>query len=593
VTLRLRILVLMLVAALAPLALYATWSLAEIRRVAEEENAARLDAAQVTAEQRVDERVEDQRRAVERLCERDFTVDRLLLDLAAGRFDDRLQGDLVSQLPNLARSLDLDVLEILRTGRGNAAGRVIASSHFPGRAGGDAGPLAKAALASGSRAFVHAVRVRSEGGTRTARALLHGCIAARDGAQVLIVGGRLLEERFVDELLGDVRPVRLVVAGPAPRLPPGVPPEAARREVYVFVDAATNPVARLLAVVDQGPLEEQLDELQQGFLLYGVLPATLAAIVLGLLLGVWVTRPLGLLEAATREVARGNLDVTFAGAPRGEVGQVLAAFEGMTQELKAAQVELRRVARVAAWQDIARHLAHEIKNPLSPIQTSVETMRKTHAREHPDFDEIFDESTRAILEEVRRLSRIVTEFSSFARLPAPRPEIVDVGDLVHHVVALHQGGPVAIEGRVADGLPTLEADREQLVQALVNLVQNAVDATASTHPTGGGQVVVAAEALAAGGNDGVVIRVVDDGPGIPETMRQRVFEPYVTTKAGGTGLGLAIAARIVGDHGGRLTAHGAPSGPGAELRMALPLSITGAPLGPTSTETVVPLVQRR
>jgi len=595
-SLRLRVLLLMLFAALAPLALYAAWSVAEVRRVAEEENAARLDAAQITAEQRVDERIDDQRRLVERLCERDFTVDRVLLDLAAGRFDGRVQGDLVAQLPNLARSLDLDVLELVELPAGEAApdaGRVLAASHFAGRAGGSPGALAASARASDGRAFVEEVRVRQDGGARNARALLHACVAARDGAQVLVVGGRLLEERFVGALLGDVRPVRLVVAPPGAGPPPGVSSEAARREVYVFVDAAANPIARLLAVVDPGPLERQLDELQQGFLFYGVLPATGVAVVLGLLLGVWVTRPLGLLEAATREVARGNLDVTFAGVPRGEVGQVLGAFEAMTRDLKAAQAELRRVARVAAWQDIARHLAHEIKNPLSPIQISVETMRKTHARQHPDFDEIFDESTTAILEEVRRLSRIVSEFSSFARLPAPRPEAVSVSDLVSHVVALHQGGRARVESRVDPELPTVEADREQIVQALVNLVQNAVDAAASTHPAGDGTVEVVAEALPPAAGEGWMLRVIDDGPGIPEGLRDRVFEPYVTTKAGGSGLGLAIAARIIDDHGGRLSARDAPSGPGAELRAELPL-VAGTPsLRPASTETVVPLVQRR
>lgn len=590
-TLRIRIILLFLVAGLIPLGLFGAWAFAEVRDATEAENEARLSAVQLAAELRVDERIAELRAQVDRLCEQETMVDRVVLDLAADRFDARRQGELTDSLPRLARSLSLDVLEIIEPGRGNASGRVLASAHFPGRAGGSAGDLGRDALSAGSRPFVHGVRTRREGDTVATRALSTACLAARDGAQVLVVGGRFLDERFAGDLLGDVSPVALVIAGPAPRPVPGAVPGATKREVHVFVNAAAEPVARLVAVVDPRPLERQLAELKSGFLYYGVLPAGLVTLALGLMLGVWVTRPLTLLEAATHEVAHGNLDVTFTGVPRGEVGKVLWAFEGMTRELKDAQRELRRVARVAAWRDIARHLAHEIKNPLSPIRTSVETMRKTHTRGHPDFDEIFDESTRTVLEEVRRLEHIVREFSAFARLPPPHPEPVEIRDVVDHVVGLASSeAGVAVTAEIADDLGPIRADREQLVQLLLNLVQNGVDASRAAHPGGGGAVRVTVGPRE-DGEDGLLLRVVDDGPGIPEPMRERIFEPYVTTKPGGTGLGLAIAFRIAADHGGRLTAHPGPGDEGTELRLVLPRVAPAAPV--SSTETVVPLVQRR
>ena len=172
-----------------------------------------------------------------------------------------------------------------------------------------------------------------------------------------------------------------------------------------------------------------------------------------------------------------------------------------------------------------------------PIQTSIETMRKTHARQHPDFDEIFEESTVTILEEVERLKRIVTEFSRFARMPRPQPVELAVEDVARHTVGLHGGGPVAVELTIEDPLPKVRADREQLTQVLVNLVQNAADAAKARHGESGGRVDVVLSAADVDGDEGVRVEVVDNGPGIPPDEQAKIFEPYYTTKAGGTGLG--------------------------------------------------------
>jgi signal transduction histidine kinase len=193
---------------------------------------------------------------------------------------------------------------------------------------------------------------------------------------------------------------------------------------------------------------------------------------------------------------------------------------------------------------------------------SVETLRDAWALQRPDFGEIFDEGTRAIGEEVRRLARIVDEFSRFARLPAPDPRPVAPEELLGAVLALYpeaQGG-VRLEREIEPGLPMLSVDRDQILQVLHNLVRNGLEAVGAR-----GTVRVSAR------RDGseLAISVSDDGPGIPPGDLPRLFEPYFTTKEAGTGLGLAIAERIVEEHGGRIDVASRP-GRGATFTLWLP-----------------------
>ncbi|UJR82049.1 sensor histidine kinase [Sandaracinus amylolyticus] len=340
--------------------------------------------------------------------------------------------------------------------------------------------------------------------------------------------------------------------------PDAPPPEGAdRRIVRAFRDvsgrdalvvAVTIPPARI------GHREQASLELNVQVL---ALATVVIALLLGLSIGGRVTRPLGELEKAAQRIGRGELDVKIDRAS-GSAGATFSAFNRMAEELRSAQSRAKRAERVAAWRDIARRIAHEIKNPLTPIRMSIETMRRTKQRQHPDFDEIFDESTRTVLEEVERLERIVTEFSRFARLPRPQPTSLDVREVVAQVVQLHSPGGDAtitdtsprlpIKMTLANDAPRVRADRDQLTQVLVNLVQNALDAAQSKRGDEG-HVEVEVEPTTDGG---VRVTVSDDGPGIPAEERARVLEPYYTTKARGTGLGLSIVDRIVSEHGGTL-----------------------------------------
>ncbi|HEX9050917.1 MAG TPA: ATP-binding protein, partial [Anaeromyxobacter sp.] len=259
-----------------------------------------------------------------------------------------------------------------------------------------------------------------------------------------------------------------------------------------------------------------------------------------------------------------DLEARVAVRATGEIGDLVAAFNAMTRDLALGRTRLAQAERVAAWREVARRLAHEIKNPLTPIAMSVETLRDARERKRDDFGEIFDEGTRAIGEEVRRLKRIVDEFSRFARLPAPERSPVAPDELVAAVLALFPEPPsgVAVVREVAPGLPRVLADRDQILQLLLNLVRNALDAM----PAGGTLAVTAARAPA-----GVAFGVADTGPGIAAADLARVFEPYFTTKEGGTGLGLAIAQRIAEEHGGRLEATSEP-GRGARFTLTLPVA---------------------
>ena len=252
------------------------------------------------------------------------------------------------------------------------------------------------------------------------------------------------------------------------------------------------------------------------------------------------------------------------------------SFDKMLEDLAAMRRRLAATTRVAAWREVARRVAHEVKNPLAPIRAAVETLRRLRARNDPEFDEYFDEATRTVLDEVHRIANIVTEFTRFARLPAPQPQDVEVMELARQVVRLHEAGSKAkVQVVVARVPPTVRADRDQIVQVLTNLVQNALDAVADKGEAGEVRVALGTE-----GTGMVTVTVSDNGPGIAPEIAARLFEPYATTKRHGTGLGLAIAQRIAIEHNGELSYVPSPAGSGASFRLVLP--VEGPP--PVSAE---------
>jgi two-component system, NtrC family, nitrogen regulation sensor histidine kinase NtrY len=291
--------------------------------------------------------------------------------------------------------------------------------------------------------------------------------------------------------------------------------------------------------------------------------ATLAsALLITVLLSRGLARPVRALAEQAQRVIHGDPNPVVATGAR-ELVEAAEAFNRAIADLVALRKRLAVTERIAARREIARRVAHEIKNPLLPIRASVETLRRLRARDDPAFDEYFDEATRTVLDEVARISNIVSEFTRFARLPAPAPAPFNAEDAVRGVVTLHgaAGAPIHFE---AEPCPDLNADRDQVVQVVTNLVQNAQQALAGR---ANGRVAV----RLAREQDKLVLSVSDNGPGIAPEMRGRLFEPYATTKTEGTGLGLAIVERIVVEHGGEISAGDAPGG-GAAFVVKLPFS---------------------
>jgi two-component system, NtrC family, nitrogen regulation sensor histidine kinase NtrY len=306
-----------------------------------------------------------------------------------------------------------------------------------------------------------------------------------------------------------------------------------------------------------------------------LLGTTAAALAAALLFGYFVsrrtTRPLEALTQATRQVAAGKLDQKVHERATGELAELVVAFNRMTQDLQSATSRLIAAERVAAWQEVARRLAHELKNPLTPIQMSLETLMAAQRENHPSFNTLFPQSAAAVLEEVERLRRIVDEFSRFARLPKPQLAPVDLSELAGQVISLYPpDARVRITSDLQQGVG-VRADRDQMTQVVLNLLQNAHEAM----PEGGHVWIRVAQ------REGqAMLEVEDTGPGVPPELRERIFEPYFTQKSTGTGLGLAIAARICHEHGGTLELQ-STEGTGARFVLSLPLQ----PSQPTQART--------
>lgn len=289
------------------------------------------------------------------------------------------------------------------------------------------------------------------------------------------------------------------------------------------------------------------------------------AMLLGALLATRITRPIEELARVAGTLASGDLrarvphDVAGGG---GEVDGLVAAFNRMAADLEKNQTKLLQAERVTAWQEIARGLAHELKNPLTPILGAMDVVRKARKLDRPDFDTILEEQATAVVEEVMRLKELSDAFARFARLPDRKPEPLKMTEIVDNAAALYGNREGIIVERSYAELPLVEADKTQIGTVITNLVKNAVEAMGEEGTLG---LVLRPV------GDQVELIVEDTGPGVAPEIADRLFTPYVTTKGSrGTGLGLALAHRIVVEHGGTIEAGRAARG-GAAFTVRLPL----------------------
>jgi nitrogen fixation/metabolism regulation signal transduction histidine kinase len=331
--------------------------------------------------------------------------------------------------------------------------------------------------------------------------------------------------------------------------------------------AVTDGDAPLVAVaVSERPLERALADFYRSLLMIAV-AATAAALLVAALLARRLAAPVEHTARAAGRVAAGDLDTRIAPAGSTETRALAESFNHMTRELAADRQRLIQAERLAAWRDVARRLAHEIGNALSPIQLSIDSLRRTRSSSPERLPQVLEQSVPIVGEEVERLRRLVREFSAFARSPALRPRTADVDALVAEVTTLARAGCPRIELDAGTPAGTAEIDADAVRGALSNLLKNATEAAGD-----GGRVVV----RTGGDRDTFTVEVTDDGPGVPPEEQERIFLPYVTHRDGGTGLGLAIVMRTASEHGGRVELESEP-GRGATFRLVLPRVAAGAP----------------
>ncbi len=294
---------------------------------------------------------------------------------------------------------------------------------------------------------------------------------------------------------------------------------------------------------------------------YTFLLISIIVLLITIALAIWIsqriTHPLGELVKGTEEIGKGNLDYHIHQQSRDEVGELVRQFNRMTGELKAYQEKTIYLEKMAAWQEIARRLAHEIKNPLTPIQLTAQEMVDQYQTED-EYANLLKECNQIINEEVENLRRLVSEFSEFGRLPELNLQLRDIQSLIHEVQNLYPHRDIQLN--MENELPQVEFDADRVRRVLINLIENAIEADPNNQP-----LVIQVRHT----NAELEISVKDRGKGIPHEVQNEIFQPYYTSKSNGMGLGLAITRKMVEEHGGKIRVT-STSGEGSIFTFTLP-----------------------
>jgi signal transduction histidine kinase len=529
------------------------------RQIIESETEDRIQAAAAGAHKELAREAENLRGLLTPLCEHDTFVDRAHLELERARGDGRALESasrmrLRFQVPEQAAALRLDELSLV-----TGDGLVLGSTDLT-RLGTVDARMARllAPSAVGAPSTPPRLRPSTAGGDP---AIEVECRRAGGGVTLGLIGARRIATILADH--GSAFGVRLRAVDPA--MPPAV---STTNEAVRTISVPEVAGLVVVAAVSRDRLKVALARLDGDIALTGA-AALGVAIAMAVGLARSLGRPIAALARATRDVVRGEpREVEGRGGK--EIAELAASFNWTIRELSAMKRRLAATERIAARREVGRQVAHEIKNPLAPIRTAVETLRRLRARGDPQFDAYFDEASRTVLDEVHRIATIVEEFTKFQRLPAPCLARVDLVQLARKVVKLHDMGTEDRATRhsvelVSGPMGEVMADGDQMVQVLTNLVQNGIEAASAVREDPHVVVSIAP-------TDGNCVRVVvrDNGPGVSDAMRERLFEPYATSKDSGTGLGLAICQRIALEHGGELSCHAAAKG-GAVFELVLPV----------------------
>ena len=363
------------------------------------------------------------------------------------------------------------------------------------------------------------------------------------------------------------------------------------RQRFDELDAATRTAA------EYHRLEASKSDLYDGALRAYVvllLATALLTVLLGTVLARGVTRRVYRLVGGMQRVAAGDLSARVPVTGTDELTELAAGFNRMVGEVDRSRSTIAYLERVSAWQEMAQRLAHEIKNPLTPIQLAIEECHRRYDDTNPAFRRLLDTTLEVVEEEVATLRRLVESFSNFARMPTAelfpddlarflRETSENVGTVEGGEGPDDEGALAAVEWRVPNTSMPVMVDRQLLRRVIINLVRNAAQALRGTRVTDDvpGHIVVRTEVRP----EGYAIIVEDDGPGVPEAMRDRIFDPYVTSKDDGDGLGLAIAKKIIMEHGGAISVGESAALGGAAFTLRLPL-VEHAPRQAPSANTL-------
>lgn len=272
-----------------------------------------------------------------------------------------------------------------------------------------------------------------------------------------------------------------------------------------------------------------------------------------------ITAPLEELAAGTRRLAQGDWQQRVAIRGRDEIGEVSRAFNAMVADLQQQQEKLIGLEKLAAWREMARVLAHEIKNPLTPMQLMVQQMRDEYRGGDFQYQNLLQECGGIITEEIEKLRRLAREFSAFARMPELHPAPGQLNDLIREVARLHAARGLGLD--LDPSLPQIHFDWEAMRRVLINLIENAFQASSQAEVTISTRLVISSKAIE--------MTVADTGPGIPLENLKKIFEPYFSTKKSGMGLGLAIVKRLVEEHHGAIAVV-SEAGKGTRFIVTLP-----------------------
>jgi signal transduction histidine kinase len=556
----------------------------------EEMDAQRTDALMAQFQKEFAQRGDEVVHQVENITNAEITL-RMALDLARANADPSLY---VHDATGAAQDHGLDFVEFV-----NADGTLISSAQYPARVGYKSDWVVAAKDWKDSKAFLK----KEELPDSVALSLTVVRTLPVGDRNFYIIGGRRLDQNFLASLVlpAGMRTLlyRNVESGFVPSALTDANGEAAQADrfapiiervraqnaqVVQTVNWSTNPAdaetfhaipltgrnGELLGVLLAGSSRRELVMLTMHIFQIAAAVAG-AALLVGLLISLWfsarITRPVEELAEGAREVAAGRWDTHIRVRGSDEIGQLAGAFNEMTLTLAEQKERLVQTERVAAWRELARRLAHELRNPLFPMQITVENLQRARQLENKQFMEVFNESTATLRAELANLNAIVARFSDFAKMPTPHFSRVNVNEALREAVRLFEaqfhavGKPtITAEFFLTEPLPEIDADAELLHRAFQNLVLNALDAM----PAGG---TLSMRTLEHDGN--VRIEVSDTGNGLTPEECSRLFTPYYTTKSQGTGLGLAIVQSVVSDHHGTISVV-SEEGRGTTFRIELP-----------------------